>query len=91
MVSRLERALLHRIKLNPLNLNLQNRREPSDRPILLGFGVLDADFLSIESPINGSIDIPRSTSNIDFDITPTFLLGSNANFSGNVGPSLTIE
>lgn len=91
MVCRLERALLHRVKLNPLNLDLQNRGQPSDRSELFGFGILDTDFLSIKGTVDGSVDIPRATGDIDFDIAPSFVLGSCSFFGRDIGPSLTIE
>lgn len=91
MVCRFKRALLHRVKLNPLNLDLQNRGESSDRSELLGFGVLDTDFLSIKRTVDGSVDITRTTGDIDFDIAPSFVLVSCSFFGRDIGPSLTIE
>lgn len=75
MMCRLERTLLHRVKLDSLHLDLQDGRNPGDRAKLFCLTVLDTDLLSIESSIDGGIDISRTTSYINFDVAPSFILG----------------
>ena len=88
---RFEGALLDRVKLHPLHLDLQNGRDFSDRAELFGFGVLNTDLLNIKSSIDGGIDISRPTSHIDFDVTPSFIFRPCALRSGYVGPRLAVE
>ena len=91
MVCRFERAFLHRIKLNPLHLDLENRGKLADGCELLGHRVVHTDLLDIECPINGIVDVSRSMSNINLDITPPFVLRTCALLGGDVRAGLAVE
>ena len=91
MVCRLERTLFYRVKLDALDLDLKNRRKSGNRAILFSLGILDADLLSIESAINGRVDVLWTMRYINLNIAPPFLFGSGASCSGDVGSGSTIE
>lgn len=91
MVCRFERTFLHRIKLNPLHLDLENRRKLADGSELLGHRVFHADLLNIKCPIDGIVDVSRSVSNINLDVTPSFVLRTCAFIGGDVRAGLAVE
>jgi hypothetical protein len=91
MVGRLERSLLHRVKLNTLDLDLENRGDLADRPVLLGHRALNTDFLDVEGSIDGVVNVPRTMRNVNLDIAPPFVLGPRTVLGGNVRASLSVE
>jgi hypothetical protein len=70
---------------------LQDGWKLADRTELLSHRVSNADLLDIKSPIDGIVDIPRSMSDVDLDVTPALLLRAHAVLGGDVRPGLTIE
>lgn len=57
MVGGLEGALLDRIELDTLDLNLENWRQLADCTKLFRHRITYANFLDVKSTVNGSIDI----------------------------------
>jgi hypothetical protein len=91
MVCRFERAFLHRIKLDPLHLDLENRGKLANGSELLSHRVVHTNLLNIKCPINGIVDVSRSVSNINLDITPPFVLRTCAFLGGDVRAGLAVE
>lgn len=91
MVRRLERALLNRVKLDPLHLDLEDWRNAGNGAELISLRAFNTDLLFIKSAIEGSVNVARSMSHVDFNVAPTLLFRPNATSSGDVGLASTIE
>lgn len=91
VVSRLKRGLLDLIKLNTLDLYLENWGQLADGAVLFHLGTVDLYLLYIKGTVNCRIDVLRPSGNVDLDIRPRLFFGSNPVFCCNVGDGLAIK